>query len=75
MFLLLPKEATWPTLPRKESMSNYITCDGCGVVLDFNSYALTKEERFNHDGDKVCEHTQCPVCKTWTPSGEWEEKN
>jgi hypothetical protein len=50
---------------------DYITCDGCGVVLDKTSYVLERNDRFNHDKDKVCNCIQCPVCKSWTAAGEW----
>jgi len=50
---------------------NLISCQGCGVVIDFDSYALEKEERTNHDQDKICEHAKCPVCKAWIPSEDW----
>lgn len=52
---------------------NYITCEGCGVVLDSSTYCLEREYRLNHDQDKKCEHIKCPVCKTWTPNEKWEE--
>lgn len=53
--------------------SDYITCDGCGVVLDTTSCALERDDRFNRDQDKIAEHVKCPVCQEWNCIGEWEK--
>jgi hypothetical protein len=50
---------------------DYITCDGCGVVLDKTSYVLERNDFYSHDQDKVCNCIQCPVCKSWTAAEEW----
>lgn len=52
---------------------NYKTCQGCGIVIDFDAYCLEREDRMNHDGDMKCEQVQCPVCKTWMPDEKWVE--
>ena len=52
---------------------DYITCEGCGVVLDKTSCALERDDRFNRDQDKIAEHVKCPVCQEWNCIGEWEK--
>lgn len=56
-------------------MNHYMTCEHCGVVLDTESSVLGREDRNNHDGDKICEHIQCPVCKEWSlnPYATWRD--
>lgn len=51
----------------------FVPCEHCGVVVDFDSYALDRDYILNHDQDKACEAVKCPLCKEWIPSGDWEE--
>ena len=56
-----------------KASDNLLTCDSCGVVVDFNNYVLERFPKFyNHDQDKVCEAVVCPVCKEYIPNEEWE---
>jgi transcription initiation factor TFIIIB Brf1 subunit/transcription initiation factor TFIIB len=49
-----------------------LSCDNCGIVVDFSNYALDREIVYNHDQDKKCKAVTCPVCKELIPSEEWE---
>lgn len=46
---------------------NFISCDGCGVVLDSDApmlFTQTKTEQSkNFDGHTVIDYVECPVCK------------
>jgi hypothetical protein len=52
---------------------SYLSCRGCGVVVDPDTYAMEKETIYNHDQNKQCTAYQCPVCKNFIPNEEWEE--
>ena len=50
---------------------NFISCQSCGVVIDFDVQCLKREKMLNHDQDKVCEAVRCPMCHGRIPNEEW----
>ena len=51
----------------------FLSCDNCGVVVDFNNYALERGASYNYDRDMKCVSVKCPVCHEMIPDEEWEE--
>jgi len=50
-----------------------VSCQSCGVVIDFSVPAMDREDAYSHDGDRTCEAVKCPICKELILDEKWKD--